>query len=88
MRAEFPEKFEFLFEPHSDKYLYGGRDGMKSWGMARALLIMGAQHKLRWLCARETMKSLAESVHQPVDKLHLHQQQDRRPFDKKNGVLA
>jgi phage terminase large subunit len=68
VRAEFPEKFAFLFEPHSDKYLYGGRDGMKSWGMARALLIMGAQHKLRWLCARETMKSLAESVHHLLEE--------------------
>jgi len=75
VRAEFPAKLQFLFEPHSDKYLWGGRDGMKSWGMARALLIMGAENRLRWLCSRETMKSIAESVHQlleeQIDKLGL-----------------
>jgi phage terminase large subunit len=63
-RAEFPEKLAFLFQPHPYKILYGGRDGIKSWSIARALLIMGSRHKLRWLCARETMQSLAESVHQ------------------------
>ena len=63
MIAEFPEKLQFLFEPHPYKILYGGRDGTKSWGMARALAIIGAQHKIRWLCARETMQSIRESVH-------------------------
>lgn len=62
-RAEFPEKLQFLFEPHPYKFIYGGRDGIKSWSIAQALVIMGAQGKLRWLCARETMQSLAESVH-------------------------
>ena len=67
MRAEFPEKLAFLFEPHDAKVLYGGRDGIKSWSIARALLVMGAENKLRFLCARETMKSLAESVHQLLE---------------------
>jgi phage terminase large subunit len=35
--------------------------------MARALLVMGAQHQLRWLCARETQQSIAESVHQLLE---------------------
>jgi phage terminase large subunit len=68
MRAEFPEKLEFLFEPHPYKVLWGGRDGVKSWSIARALLIIGAQHKLRFLCARETMQSLAESVHHLLEE--------------------
>ncbi len=63
MIAEFPEKVRFLFEPAPYKVLYGGRDGIKSWSMSRALTIMGAQNRLRWLCARETQKSIAESVH-------------------------
>ena len=63
MRVEFPGKVQFLFEPHDYKGLYGGRDGIKSWSMARALLIMGAEHRLRWLCARETQQSISESVH-------------------------
>src|SRR6185437_2679086 len=62
--AEFPEKLAFLFEPHSYKILYGGRDGAKSWSVARALLILGTQKPLRILCARETMDSIRESVHQ------------------------
>jgi phage terminase large subunit len=62
--AEFPEKLAPLFEPHPYKVLYGGRDGCKSWSIARALLILGAQKPLRILCARETMDSIRESVHQ------------------------
>jgi phage terminase large subunit len=66
--VEFPEKIRFLFEPAPAKVLYGGRDGIKSWSMAQALLIMGTQYRLRWLCARETMQSLAESVHQLLEE--------------------
>lgn len=61
---ELPEKLGFLFEPHPYKVLYGGRDGVKSWSVARALLILGAQRPLRILCGRETMDSIRESVHQ------------------------
>jgi phage terminase large subunit len=64
IKAEFPEKLAPLFEPHPYKVIYGGRDGVKSWSVARALLILGAQKPLRILCARETMDSIRESVHQ------------------------
>jgi phage terminase large subunit len=62
--VEIPEKLAFLFEPHPYKCLYGGRDGCKSWSVAQALLILGAQKPLRILCGRETMDSIRESVHQ------------------------
>lgn len=62
--ADFPEKLEFLFEPCRYKIAYGGRGGAKSWGFARALLILGIQQPLRILCARETMESIQQSVHQ------------------------
>jgi phage terminase large subunit len=62
--ADFPAKLKALFEPHPYKVLYGGRDGVKSWSVARALLILGTQKPLRVLCARETMDSIRESVHQ------------------------
>lgn len=65
---DFPQKLGPLFSPAPYKIIWGGRDGMKSWGMARALLIMGAQHKIRWLCARETQQSIAESVHQLLEE--------------------
>lgn len=61
--AQFPEKLEFLFEPHRYKVLYGGRGGTKSWGIARALLIIGSMHPLRVLCAREYQNSMRDSVH-------------------------
>lgn len=61
--ANFPVKLRFLFEPHRYKVAYGGRGGTKSWGFARALLILGAQSPRRILCARETQKSIADSVH-------------------------
>jgi len=62
--AEFPEKLAFLFEPAPYKVLYGGRGGAKSWGIARALLIIGAQRPIRVLCARQIMSSISESVHE------------------------
>jgi len=63
-KIQFLDKLAFLFEPHPYKVLYGGRDGVKSWSIARALLILGTQRPLRILCARETMDSIRESVHQ------------------------
>jgi len=63
-RASFPEKLEFLFTPSPYKVAYGGRGATKSWGFARALLIAGTQRPLRILCARETQKSIRDSVHQ------------------------
>lgn len=62
-RAEFPEKLSILFEKSRYKVLYGGRGGAKSWGVARALLILAAKDPLRVLCAREFQTSLKDSVH-------------------------
>jgi len=64
-KAEFPEKLQCLFDPPSTRYrvLYGGRGGAKSWGVARALLILAAKDKLRVLCAREYQTSIKDSVH-------------------------
>jgi len=73
IEIELPEKLAPLFEPHPYKILYGGRDGVKSWSIARALLIIGANPSMLWpgrnegpriLCGRETMDSIRESVHQ------------------------
>jgi phage terminase large subunit len=61
--AEFPLKLAFLFQPQRYKICYGGRGGAKSWGIARAMLILGAKKPLRMLCAREFMTSMKDSVH-------------------------
>ena len=62
-KAQFPEKLEFLFKPSRYKCAWGGRGGAKSWGIARAILILGAQNPLRVLCAREFQTSIKDSVH-------------------------
>jgi phage terminase large subunit len=64
VEAKFPTKLKPLFAPKRYKVLYGGRGGAKSWGIARALLIQGAERPLRILCAREVQKSIQDSVYQ------------------------
>ena len=61
--AQFPDKLDFLFQPHRYKVAYGGRGSGKSWGMARALLLQASNKPLRILCAREVQKSIKQSVH-------------------------
>jgi len=61
--AQFPAKLQPLFRPAPYKEVRGGRGGGKSWGVARALLILGLQRPIRVLCTRETQKSIRDSVH-------------------------
>ncbi len=42
---------------------WGGRGAAKSWNFARALLIQSLDKPFRNLCARETQKSIKDSVH-------------------------
>jgi len=65
--ARFPPKLKFLFEPARYKAARGGRGSGKSWGFARALLIIGAQKPTRVLCTREVQKSIQQSVHQLLE---------------------
>ena len=58
-----PEIFEGLFAPKRKKCFYGGRGGAKSHSIARALIILGMQKKLRIVCAREIQKNIKASVH-------------------------
>ncbi len=92
MKAEFPEKLEALFHPARYKVFYGGRGGSKSWGFARALLLLGVRDRLRILCARETMTSIADSVHKlladQVEALGLsaHYEVQKSSIIGKNGT--
>lgn len=63
MDVEVPEKLLPLFLPKRTKVLYGGRGSSKSWSVARALVSIAASRPVRVLCARETQKSIQESVH-------------------------
>lgn len=64
VNLQLHRKLAFLMEMHPYKVAYGGRNSYKSWSFARALLALGMDQSLRVLCARETQKSLADSVHQ------------------------
>ena len=66
--TDFPKKLEFLFQPAPYKAAYGGRNGFKSWGFARALLLLGVSRPIRVLCAREVQLSIKASVHQLLDR--------------------
>lgn len=75
MDAQFPRALLPLMEGYRDgircpgvprrRYYvaYGGRGGAKSWGFARALLILAMYEPLRVLCCREVMRTIADSVH-------------------------
>lgn len=67
IRVELPEKLLPLLEPSRYKIVYGGRYGLKSWSAARALLAIAASRPTRVLCARETQRSIEESVHRLLD---------------------
>src|SRR3954468_15893834 len=70
--AQFVDKFEPLFQPWRYKVFWGGRAAGRSWGFARALLIIGAGEKKRVLCARELQNSITESVHRVLsDQIEL-----------------
>jgi phage terminase large subunit len=62
LELDFPEKLDFLFEPHRFKILYGGRGSGKSWSAARALIAISLQKPTRILCARELQNSISDSV--------------------------
>ena len=67
MKAQLPEAFMGLFEPHRFKVFYGGRGGAKSRSFATALLIIGKQRPIRVLCAREIQNSIRDSVKRLLD---------------------
>lgn len=70
--AEFAPALQPLFEPRRYKVMYGGRGAGRSWGVARALLIIGLQRPIRVLCAREFQNSISESVHKVLsDQIEL-----------------
>lgn len=51
------------------KVMYGGRGSGKSHTVARVLLIMGMQRKMRIVCAREVQTSITDSVHRLLSDL-------------------
>lgn len=61
-----PERLEGLLTPSRYKVAYGGRGSGKSWSVAAALVMQATMRPVRVLCARETQKSIQESVHRLI----------------------
>jgi phage terminase large subunit len=67
LNIEIPARFLFLVNTLAPyKVAWGGRNGLKSWSFAHGLLALGAAQKLRIVCGRYVMKSLADSVHKTL----------------------
>jgi len=64
INLELPEKAYFLLTTKSRyKVIYGGRGSAKSWSIARVLLVLALNNKIRILCTRELQISIRDSVH-------------------------
>lgn len=69
VQTHWPEALQCLFWDNANglpvryRVLYGGRGSGKSWGIARALVILAVKRPLRVLCARELQNSMRDSVH-------------------------
>ena len=61
MVNQLPEKLRCLEQPSRYKVLHGGRGSSKSWGIARRLIVLALQSKIRILCAREFQNSIKDS---------------------------
>lgn len=67
---EIPIEFKPLFgNEWREAAVYGGRFSLKSHTVARVLLIMARQSKVRIACFREFQSSIAESSHQLLSDL-------------------
>lgn len=67
LKLEFPAKLVFLLnESALYKVIWGGRGGLKTETVARALLILASRQKLRIACFRELQNSIDESVYQTL----------------------
>jgi phage terminase large subunit len=80
-RAELvPPAFQHLWQKPRYHVLYGGRGAAKSWSIARVLLMLAAEQKLRILCCREIQSSIKESAYRllldQVQLLELDDQYD------------
>lgn len=65
LEFDIPEAaFPIWEDPRRYNILYGGRGSTKSWTIARILSLNGYLSSRRILCARETQRSLKESVYQ------------------------
>lgn len=88
LEIEFPDKLLFLIDtPARYKIIYGGRGGMKTESIARALIILCLQRTIRILCLRELQTSIAESVHETL-KFAISDMDLEEQFDVTNTTIV
>lgn len=76
MNFELPEKLLYFLDKKARyKVAYGGRGSAKSWTVARCLVLLAMQNKVRILCTRQLQTSIKDSVHKllcdTIDSLKL-----------------
>lgn len=62
MQIRLPSKFQPMFKAKRIKCYFGGRGGAKTESFARVALVMASQGR-RFLCLREFLNSIDDSVH-------------------------
>lgn len=91
MNLQIPEKFAVLFpvefggqyRPSTFKVAKSGRAGLKTWQIARALLLHALVNPIRIFCGRETLQSIKESVlHELEEQAKLLGIHDKFEFGK------
>ena len=55
-----------VYIPSRYKVAHGGRGSSKSWSFAGLACVLGTQHKLRILCAREYQTSIRDSIYKLI----------------------
>lgn len=69
MRIKIPDKFAPMFKPKRIKVYFGGRGGAKTESFARVALTECAKGGKRFLCLREHMNSIEDSVHSTLKSI-------------------
>ena len=84
IKVEIPKEFRELFNPYWRIFaVYGGRGGLKSHTIARALLLRGRESQKRILCTREIQRTIGDSVHKLLkDIINLYEFTDYVVTDK------
>lgn len=66
---KLPPKFRPMFKPKRIKVYFGGRGGAKTESFARIALIQATSQQKRFLCLREFMNSIEDSVHATLEEI-------------------
>jgi len=57
-----PPKFKYIYYPKRFKFYWGGRGAGKNWNFSDALIMRGAQERLKIVCGRQFQNSIEDSV--------------------------